>query len=64
MKDIQQEQYEYEKFMSELANKVYEISQEFNKLSQENKIRVEYEMKKIFSTYGVAGVLEYISRHR
>ena len=52
MKSIQEEQYEYGKFMLELAQKSQEIQQDYNKLSDENKCRVKNELEKILAARG------------
>lgn len=64
MKIIQEEQYEYEKFMLELANKSHEINQDFNRLSEENKCRVKCELMNVIAARGLNGVLEYINMNR
>lgn len=64
MKNFQKEQYEYEKFMFELAKKSHEMTREFNKLSKENKYRVECEIKNIFAVNGFANALEHITKQR
>ena len=61
MKSIQEEQYEYGKFMLELAQKSQEIQQDYNKLSDENKCRVKNELERILSARGLAGFLEHIN---
>ena len=62
MKNIQEEQQEYEKFMFELTHKVQEIQQDFNKLSENNKNKVLTEVDKVFVAKGLVGVLNYIIR--
>ena len=62
MKNIQEEQQEYEKFMFELTHKVQEIQQDFNKLSENNKNKVLIEVDKVFAAKGLVGVLNYIMR--
>ncbi len=60
MKSIQEEQYEYDKFMLELAHKAQEVQQDYNKLSDENKCRVKNELEKTLAVRGLAGVLQHI----
>lgn len=55
MKSIQEEKYEYDKFVVELAHKIQEIRQDFNKLSDENKIRFINTVMGAFMLKGVAG---------
>ncbi len=62
MNSIQEERYEYDKFVIELAYKVQEIQQDFNKLSDENKIRFENDVMGAFMLKGVAGVSEYFNQ--
>lgn len=64
MKNLREEQYEYEKFMFELANKVHELKQDFDKLSIKNKYRVENELKKDLAVQSLAGVFEHFNMHR
>ena len=64
MKSIQEEQYEYEKFMIELAHKVQEIQWDFNNLSDENKNRVGNEVMRALMLNGVVGVSEYLNQWR
>ncbi len=61
MKSIQEE-YEYEKFIIELAHKVQEIQRDFNNLSNENKNRVENEVMRALMLNGVVGVSEYFNQ--
>ena len=62
MKSIQEENYEYEKFVIELAHKVQEIQQDFNKLSDEDKFRFENDVTRAFRLKGVVGVSEYFKQ--
>jgi len=62
MKSIQEENYEYDKFVIELAHKVQEIQHDFNKLSDENKVRFENDIMRAFMLKGVVGVSEYFNR--
>lgn len=61
MNSIQEERYEYDKFVIELAHKVQEIQQDFNKLSDENGIRFENDVMRAFMLKGVVGVSEYFN---
>lgn len=61
MNSIQEERYEYDKFVIELAHKVQEIQQDFNKLSDENRIRFENDVMRAFMLKGVVGVSEYFN---
>ena len=62
MKSVQEEKYEYDKFVIGLAHKVQEIQQDFNKLSDENKIRFENNVMRAFMLKGMVGVSEYFNQ--
>ena len=62
MKSIQEGQYEYDKFVIELAHKVQEIQQDFNNLSDENKVRLENDVMRAFMLKGIVGVSEYFNQ--
>ena len=62
MKPIREEKYEYDKFVIELAHKVQEIQQDFNKLSDKNKIRFENDIMRAFMLKGLAGVSGYFDQ--
>lgn len=62
MKLIQEEKYEYEKFMFELAHKAREAQKDFDKLSEANKARVINELEKVLAARGLAGIMEHINR--
>ena len=62
MKSIQEEKYEYDKFVIELIHKVQEIQQDLNKLSDENRIRFENDVMKAFMLKGVVGISEYFNQ--
>ncbi|MDE5830172.1 MAG: hypothetical protein K2H53_00200 [Clostridia bacterium] len=64
MKSIQEEQYEYDNFIVKLANKSREIQEDFDKLSQNNKHRVENELRKILAARGLAGFFEHVNRQK
>ena len=64
MKTIQEEKYEYDKFVIELSHKLHDIQQDFNKLSDENKIRFENTISRVLLTKGILGVLEYLNQWR
>lgn len=61
MKSIKEEKYEYDKFVIGLVHKVQEIKYDFNKLSNENKIRFENDVMRAFMLKGMVGVLEYLN---
>ena len=61
---IQEEQWEYDKFMLELAHKVQEIQQEFSKLSDENKRRVYSELGKFIAAESAADIVQYFNQRR
>lgn len=61
---IQQEQYEYDKFMLKLTNKSREIQEDFDKLSQNNKYRVKNELEKVLAVRGLTGVMEHINMQK
>ena len=48
MKSMQEEQYKYNKFMSELFRKGQEIQRDFNNLSPENQKRVYSELGNMY----------------
>ena len=62
MNSIQEEKFEYEKFMFELAHKAQEAQKDFDKLSDANKARVMNELEKVLTARGLAGVMEHINR--
>ena len=62
MKSIQEENIEYDKFVIGLAHKVQEIQQDFNKLSDENKIRFENDVTRAITAKGIVGVSEYFNQ--
>lgn len=47
MEDINKDEQEYIKFMEKLVNKVNEITQEYNKLSDKNKHRFQVLVEEI-----------------
>lgn len=57
------EQYEYIKFMNDLSTKLCEIQNGFNKLSDNNKIRVRDDLVKICGLDGVMGLMTYLNQH-
>lgn len=61
MKNLQNEQYEYEKFMVELAHKINEIKQDFDKLSIKNKSKVQCELKNVLAAQGLTNIIKYIN---
>ena len=62
MKLMQEEQYEYNKFMSELFRKGQEIQRDFNNLSPENQKRVYSELGKYVQIESVITFLLHISQ--
>ena len=64
MKTIQEEKYEYDKFMLGLAHKTQEVQYDFDKLSDENKCKVKNELAKVLVAHGITGVLEHLNKHR
>ncbi len=62
MKTIQEEKYEYDKFVIELAHKLQEVQQDFNNLSDENKVRLENDVMRAFMLKGIVGVSEYFNQ--
>jgi hypothetical protein len=57
-----QEKCEYDKFVIEFAHKVHEIQQDFNNLSDENKIKFQNDVMRAFMIKGIEGVSEYFSQ--
>ncbi len=64
MKSIQEEKYEYDKFVIELAHKIQEIQKDFNNLSDENRNRLENDVMRVFMLKGIVGVSEYFNQWR
>lgn len=62
MKLMQEEQYEYNKFMSELFRKGQEIQRDFNNLSPENQKRVYSELGKYVQVESVIAFLQHINQ--
>ena len=62
MKSIQEEKIEYDNFVIGLAHKVQEIQQDFNKLSDENKIRFENDVTRAITAKCIVGVSEYFNQ--
>ncbi len=62
MNSIQEEKYEYDKFMIELVHKVQEIQENINKLSDENKKRLQNDIMRAFVLKGIKGVSEYFNQ--
>ena len=62
MKLMQEEQYEYNKFMSELFRKGQEIQRDFDNLSHENQKRVYSELGKYVQIESVITFLQHISQ--
>ena len=62
MKSMQEEQYEYNKFMSELFRKGQEIQRDFDNLSPENQKRVYSELGKYVQIESVITFLQHISQ--
>ena len=60
--DLFQEKYEYDKFVIETAHKIQEIQQDFNNLSDENKIKFQNDVMRAFMIKGIEGVSEYFSQ--
>ena len=64
MKANYEEQYEYKKFMSELAHKAQEVQQDFNKLSEANKAKVLSELEKVLAMRSITDVLRHINSYK
>ena len=62
--DSFQKKYEYDKFVIETAHKIQEIQQDFNNLSDENKIKFQNDVMRAFMIKGIVGVSEYFSQWR
>lgn len=62
MKSIQEEQYEYNKFMSELFRKVEEVQRDFNNLSPENQKMVYSELGKYVQVESVLAFFQYVNQ--
>lgn len=58
--DSFQEKYEYDKFVIETAHKIQEIQQDFNNLSDENKIKFQNDVMRAFMIKGI-GVFQNTS---
>ena len=59
MKSIQDEQYEYNKFMGELIRKGEEVRRDFNNISLENQKRVCSEIGKYVQVESVIAFLQH-----
>ena len=62
IKSMQEEQYEYNKFMSELFRKVQETQRDFNNLSPKNQKRVYSELGKYVQVESVIAFLQNINQ--
>ena len=62
--DSFQEKYEYDKFVIETAHKIQEIQQDFNNLSDANKIKIQKDVRRVFAIKGIEGVSEYFSQRK
>lgn len=62
MKSIQEENYEYDKFVIEFAQKLQEILRDYNNLSAGNKSRFERDMSNALFMRGMVGVTEYLAQ--
>ncbi len=62
MKSIQEQQHEYNKFMSELFRKGQEIQRDLNNLSSENQRRVYAELGKYVQIESVIAFLQHIKQ--
>ena len=60
--DSFQEKYEYDKFVMETAHKIQEIQQDFNNLSDGNKIKIQNDVRSVLMIKGIEGVSEYFSQ--
>jgi len=60
--DSFQEKYEYDKFVIETAHKIQEIQQDFDTLSDANKIKIQNDVRRVFMIKGIEGVSEYFSQ--
>ena len=58
--DSFQEKYEYDKFVIETAHKIQEIQQDFNNLSDENKIKFQNDVMRAFMIKGIEGVFRIL----
>lgn len=62
MNSIQEEKYEYDKFVIEFTQKLQEMQRDYNNLSAENKIKFEKDIMTAFLMRGMMGVTEYLSQ--
>ena len=64
MNSIQEEKYEYDKFVIGFAQKFQEMQHDYNNLSTENKIKFEKDIMTAFLMRGMMGVTEYLAQWR
>ena len=57
------EQYEYIKFMNDVLKNACEMQEKFNRLSDNNKIRVRDDLVKTCGLDGVMGLMSYLNQH-
>ena len=62
MSSIQEEKYEYDKFVAGFAQKFQEMKRDFNNLSEENKIKFKEDILAAFMMRGMLGVTEYLAQ--
>ena len=62
MNSIQEEKYEYDKFVIGFAQKFQEMQRDYNNLSVENKIKFEKDIMSAFLMRGMMGVTEYLTQ--
>ena len=62
MNSIQEEKYEYDKFVIGFVQKFEEMQRDYNALSTENKIKFEKDITTAFLMRGMMGVTEYLAQ--
>ncbi|MBE6738652.1 MAG: hypothetical protein E7566_08430 [Ruminococcaceae bacterium] len=53
---------EYIKFWMNIKEKVDDIKDDYNNLSQENKFRVDNDIKELFRVYGIKNISIFVDR--
>ena len=59
---MNKEEYDFNEFMAKLAHKVKEVQDDYNKLSYNNKAKVNETVKKIFQAKGIVDIANFFSR--
>ena len=63
MKPYSNEQYEYNQFMNDFLSKECEMREKFNRLSDNNKRKVQDDLVKSHGLDCVMGLMTYLNQH-